>query len=180
MNFILGFILLVNGASESEAFWMFKILAEHPDFMWMGLFEDSLPLLRFLEYLSMTVLRDNHSDFLDFLVQEEIEESFWLTKWFMTMFLYNFPAKICARFWDYIITSSVFGIISLIDGLLFVFKKHFMKGNSFDFLESFSQITQDEKKLTNPKDPLFLNFADVVKNADKCNIKKSRIAKLAT
>jgi len=58
MNFILGFILLINGANEPEAFWMFKVLAEHPDFMIMGLYETQLPLLGFLEYLTKKVLAD--------------------------------------------------------------------------------------------------------------------------
>lgn len=141
MNFILGFILIINGNSKSQAFWMFKVLSEHRDFMLMGMFEDSLPLLRLLEYLAMIVLRDNHSDFLEFLAREEIEQTFWLTKWCMTLFLYSFPQMICARFWDYMITSDIFGIVRLIDGLLFSFKPHFMKGDSFEFLETFSQIT---------------------------------------
>lgn len=33
---------MINEANETEAFWMFKILAEHPDFMLMGIFETDL------------------------------------------------------------------------------------------------------------------------------------------
>lgn len=57
MNFIVGFILMINGANEVEAFWMFKILAEHPDFMIMGLYENCLPLLKFLEYFTKEILK---------------------------------------------------------------------------------------------------------------------------
>ena len=48
MNFLLGFFLLINGANEEESFYMFKALAEHPDFMLMGLYEIKFPLLLFL------------------------------------------------------------------------------------------------------------------------------------
>ncbi len=45
MNFIVGFILLVNGGNELEAFWLFIELCRHKDYMLMGFYEDGFPML---------------------------------------------------------------------------------------------------------------------------------------
>lgn len=41
MNFVIGFLLLVNGGNEVEAFWFFVELCRHKDFMLMGMYEES-------------------------------------------------------------------------------------------------------------------------------------------
>jgi len=141
MNFILGFILLINGANEAEAFWMFKILAEHPDFMLMGLYEDELPFLKFLEYLAKELLKNKLKDLMEYFEEQDIPDSFWLTKWFLTLFLYNFPPKICSRLWDYFITNDVFSLIKLMIPILDVFKHRFMAKDACSFMECFTELT---------------------------------------
>ncbi|EAS04528.2 rab-GTPase-TBC domain protein (macronuclear) [Tetrahymena thermophila SB210] len=180
MNFILGFILMINGSKEDEAFWMFKVLAEHPDFMLMGLYENELPLLKFLEFVAKQILKEQCSELLDFFEQNDIPDSFWLTKWILTLFLYNFPVKICSRFWDYIITNDIFSIIKLFIPLLNIFKKEFMSHEDpCSFMECFTQLTQDEEKLTNPQSEFYLKINDLVKKADSYRIEKKTIAKYA-
>jgi hypothetical protein len=39
MNFVAGFMLITNGGNDEEAFWLFKRLAESPEFLATGLFE---------------------------------------------------------------------------------------------------------------------------------------------
>jgi hypothetical protein len=41
-----------------------------------------------------------------------MEPTIWLQKWFMTLFLYSFPMRLCIRLWDNI----------LVEGILFMFK----------------------------------------------------------
>ncbi|KAL4502978.1 hypothetical protein ABPG72_014207 [Tetrahymena utriculariae] len=181
MNFILGFILMINGSQENEAFWMFKVLAEHPDFMLMGLYENDLPLLKFLEFVAKQILQEQCKELLNFFEQNDIPDSFWLTKWILTLFLYNFPVKICSRFWDYIITNDIFAIIKLFIPLLNVFKKEFMSHEDpSSFMECFNQLTQDEQKLTDPQSEFYLKINDLVKKADSYRIEKKTIAKYAT
>ncbi|KAL4455494.1 hypothetical protein ABPG74_012646 [Tetrahymena malaccensis] len=180
MNFILGFILMINGSKEDEAFWMFKVLAEHPDFMLMGLYENELPLLKFLEFVAKQILKEQCKELMDFFEQNDIPDSFWLTKWILTLFLYNFPVKICSRFWDYIITNDIFAIIKLFIPLLNVFKKEFMSHEDpCSFMECFTLLTQDEEKLTNPQSEFYLKINDLVKKADSYRIEKKTIAKYA-
>lgn len=63
---------------------------------------------------------------MSFFESEDIPDSFWMTKWFLTMFLYNFPVKICARFWDYIIANDIFAMISLFVPIMDVLKNEFI------------------------------------------------------
>lgn len=180
MNFIMGFILMINGAREEEAFWMFKVLAEHPDFMLMGLYENDLPLLKFLEYVAKKVLTENCKELIEFFDQNDIPDSFWLTKWILTLFLYNFPVKICSRFWDYLLTNDIFSLIKLFIPILDIFKKEFMShDDACSFMECFTVLCQDEAKLTDPQSEFYLNINEIVKKADSYKIEKKTIAKYA-
>lgn len=51
MNFWVGFLLLVNGGNEEEAFWLFTTLCWDPKYMLIGLFEEEFPLLDFLIFI---------------------------------------------------------------------------------------------------------------------------------
>jgi len=73
--------------------------------------------------------------------EQEIQDSFWMTKWFLTFFLYNFPVKLCSRFWDFLITSDIFSLVRLTVAILDVFKNRFMEGDATTFMECFSQLT---------------------------------------
>ena len=48
--------------------------------------------------------------------------SFWLTKWYMSIFLYNFPVGICLRIWDIFIKDGLFSLISFIFPIMAVFQ----------------------------------------------------------
>ncbi|KRX08518.1 Rab-GTPase-TBC domain [Pseudocohnilembus persalinus] len=51
MNFIVAFLIIVSQGNEIESFFGFLQLLEKPDYLFLGLFEDHLPLLKFLNYV---------------------------------------------------------------------------------------------------------------------------------
>ena len=56
MNFVVGFLLLINGGNEIEAFWTFVTMARDSRFLMMGFFERGFPLIDFYMYLFFEVL----------------------------------------------------------------------------------------------------------------------------
>lgn len=108
INFVVGFILLINGGNETEAFWLFAALTktsnirtEHPKMEGLrGFYKKHFPLLQQYFYQ------------FDHIFQEELPELFrhfqdicipnllWLQKWFQSLFLYSFPLGLCVRIWD--------------------------------------------------------------------------------
>ena len=56
----------------------------------------------------------------------EVPNSFWMTKWYMTMYLYNFPVNVCLRIWDYIMVEGIFGLVYIIIPILKIFEKDFL------------------------------------------------------
>lgn len=48
MNFVVGFLLLVNGGKEEDAFWLFTEICRHKDFMLMGFYEVDFPMVNLM------------------------------------------------------------------------------------------------------------------------------------
>ena len=57
MNFVLGLLILVSGGNEIEVFWAFRALVQNPEFLIIGLFEDNMPLLKFLEFIGDDLMK---------------------------------------------------------------------------------------------------------------------------
>ena len=72
---------------------MFKVLAEHPNFMLMGLYENDFPLLSFIEYLTNKMIKKHLNSVWKHLKVINVYNSYWLTKWILTLFLYSVPIK---------------------------------------------------------------------------------------
>lgn len=51
MNFIVAFLLMMSAGNEKESFWVFLFLSRDPNYLFMGLFEDKLPLMLILIHL---------------------------------------------------------------------------------------------------------------------------------
>ena len=63
-----------------------------------------------------------------------IPPSSWLSKWFMTLYLYSFPVEICIRIWDFILLEGIFGLVKLIIPIIKVFEKDFMSMDGLDVI----------------------------------------------
>ncbi|EGR29665.1 TBC domain protein [Ichthyophthirius multifiliis] len=169
MNFLIGFMLLVNGGNEQEAFLMFKVLAEDPNFMLMGLYENDFPMLKFLEYCVGKSMKKYLKEVWNHILFLEIEYSYWLTKWILTLFLYSIPIQCCARLWDFLISNSIFGICELVVSMLYVLQDKILCLNDQIQFMQFFQSNNFEK----------LNMSQIVGLCEKFPVKNSCIAKYA-
>lgn len=50
---------MVSGGNEIDAFWCFVSLVKNRDFLIIGLYEDGMPLLKFMEFITEKLL-DKH------------------------------------------------------------------------------------------------------------------------
>jgi len=100
MNFLLANILLHTNRSESDAFYLFRMMMESPKYGLHHIFVHGLPNLRtfsdILDWLIMTRHPDLHQHF------EEIgfEPLFYSQNWIMTLFSYMVPFVELAAIWD--------------------------------------------------------------------------------
>lgn len=127
MNFVIGFLLLVSGGDEIDTFWAFLQLVKRSKFLMIGLFTEDMQLLKFMEYLTEQFVKKEMPKFYNKFKELEVPNSFWMTKWYMTLYLYNFPVNICLRIWDFFISEGIFGLISIIVPILRVFEKDFIQ-----------------------------------------------------
>ena len=94
MNYVMGFILMISGGNEEEAFWFFVSLMDGNSIINPGygqFFTEGFPLYyQYIEQFDiifeekMPTLK-SHFDEIDF------SGPIWLQKWFITVFLYSFP-----------------------------------------------------------------------------------------
>jgi hypothetical protein len=137
MNFVLGFLLLVSGGDEIEVFWSFITLVRRSKYLMIGLFDREMPLLRFIEYVTEEYLVEKLPRVINKFRELEVPNSFWMTKWYMTLFLYNFPVNICLRIWDFFLVEGIFGIVALIVPIMRIFENDLANMEAIDVLEFF-------------------------------------------
>ena len=142
MNFLVGFMLLINGGNELEAFWMFVTLARDHRFLIMGLFEKDLPLLDFYIYIFYEILHKEIPEVYSYLKQQQIPDQMWLLKWFMTLFLYSFPPKYVIKFWDFIFQEGLIGMIKIALGIINFIQKDLVKLDICGLDQLFRHLTE--------------------------------------
>jgi len=118
MNYIVAFLLLVNGGKDEEAFWMFITLARDHKFLAMGLFEKQFPLLEFYKFIFYELLQRELPALYQHIHKQQFPDLLWLFKWFLTLFLYSFPPKHVIRIWDFILAKGLFSMIQIAVSIL--------------------------------------------------------------
>ena len=121
INFLIGFFLMVNGGNDEEAFWLFAaITKKNQNFHMVGNFEgglegfytDRFPLYHQFVYQFDKLFERKIPKLKTHFDNIGYPAPVWLQKWFMTLFLYSFPMKLCIRLWDNL----------LVEGLVLIFK----------------------------------------------------------
>lgn len=126
MNFIVAFLLMMSGGNEGEAFWVFVLLSRDSNFLFMGLFEETLPFMHILIYIFECKLKVVLPKLFDHFQLILLDSMLWVWKWFITLFLYSFPIEIVTKLWDYIIVNGGLSLISLGLALASHYEKHFL------------------------------------------------------
>ena len=145
MNFIVGFLLLVNGANELEAFWMFITLARDHRFLLMGLFEKDLPLLDFYIFAFYQILEVEMPEVYAHIKQQQIPDQLWLLKWFMTLFLYSLPPEMVVEIWDFLLEDGLLGMVKVALGITKAIEEDLLSLDIFGFDQLFNHLKGEKK-----------------------------------
>ncbi len=132
MNFVLGFLILVSGGNEIDVFWAFVQLVRRTKYLLIGVFLESMPLLSFLEFVTENLLEQKLPKFNKKFQDLGIPPASWLSKWYMTVFLYSFPVNICTRIWDFFLLEGIFGLVKIVVPILKVFYTDFLAMDGLD------------------------------------------------
>jgi len=65
----------------------------------------------------------------------DLPDTYWMTKWHLSLFLYNFPIKIVRRIWDFFLTEGIFAMAYIVVPILKVFEQEFLKMEALQILE---------------------------------------------
>ena len=160
MNFIVAFLLMVNGGNEHEAFWFFVGLARSHDYLLMGFFERNFPLLNLYHHVFYEVFKRDLPNLHEYLLNQQIPDQLWITKWLLTMFLYSLPQCVVVRIWDYLFSENLFALIKISIGLLKIIEKDLMNLDTLGFDILLRHIKGDKKKLNQDDDYIF-NIEDI-------------------
>ena len=118
MNFVVGFLIIMSGFKEEDAFWAFasfmrnKIPSDPIQVNGLeGLYSEGFPLLRVLQTLFRSLLNKIIPVVREHIERIDIPDVLWLHKWLSTLFIYSMPIAHCIRFWDYIFANGVSGLL---------------------------------------------------------------------
>jgi TBC1 domain family member 10 len=96
----MGFIaaLLLSYMSEEDAFWMLVCLMEKYDMK--RLFLPHFPLLQECFFVYEELIRKRLPKLHEHLEKEQVHSSMYVSQWFLTLFVYQFPFPVILRIWD--------------------------------------------------------------------------------
>jgi hypothetical protein len=150
MSFLVGFLLLVSGGKEMETFWAFVTLARDVKFLVMGFFEKDFPLLELYMHIFYELLLVKMPNLYTHLKSQLIPDQLWLLKWFLTLFLINFPASQAIRIWDFIMQEGLLGLIKIALSLAKVLEKDMLGLDIAGLNQLFTDLRENHSK-SNPE-----------------------------
>lgn len=171
MNVFAGFFLIMSNGNEVESFKFFIEMSNDPSFFLVHLFEENLSFLKFLIFLFERKISQHLPSLYLFLKKIDLPYDAWLVKWFLSIFLNGFGFSQSMRFWDYILSTDIYSLITLAVAILKTnyhkFEKQKDNWEKIDFYNFYENIQKN------------LDVEKCLKEADKMKIgTKDRNCKL--
>lgn len=88
-------------------------MAQKENFMMTGFFEDGFPLLELYQGLFWDLLEKKEKDYCSHIREWELPEPAWISKWFLTMYIYSFPLEVVVRVIDYVLVGGLFFLVKV-------------------------------------------------------------------
>lgn len=126
-NFLAAFFLEVSGGSELESMNFAIQLLKNERFMLIGCFDDSFPLVYFLNFLFHKKLAKIDPEVAEAIKTLGLPDEVWLHKWFMSLFTGYFPVYFCSRVFDTLLATDIFIMVSIVVALVKQIRKAFLK-----------------------------------------------------
>ncbi|KAL0205216.1 hypothetical protein P9112_000523 [Eukaryota sp. TZLM1-RC] len=164
-----GFIaaVLLMFQSESDAFYTFLTLMTSPKFEMNKLFCDLVPKVKESNWILSQLIKSKLPRLYDHFQAESVPVDVFSTSWFLTLFFYSFPFKLCLRIFDSFIYQGWKIIFKVGLGLLRLYENELLE---LDFTGIVKGIQHD---LPNKVEPDLLMSTIV-----KIKIKSADLTKL--
>merc|ERR1711977_815808 len=95
--------------TEEESFWMIvNLLSDNGKYQLRGLYKEGLPLLH-LRYFQFNQILNRFLPNIYNLLNTKLNctPEFYTSKWFITIFCYDFPFNIVLRIWDCYLNEGI-------------------------------------------------------------------------
>lgn len=115
-----------------------------------GFFEDGFPLLVLYQRLFWDVLKAKSSSLAEHVLSWDFPEAAWLSKWFLTLYIYSLPMEIVVRIIDYVIATGLFFLVKVGVQLMLTFHSHFLQMDMLDFDDFLKQVKDSPAILLDP------------------------------
>lgn len=148
MNFIIGFILCVNGFDEFGCFSFITNLFVKKKNLYFGIFSENFPVLKFLVFGFYDILEISNFKVFKKLKKIGFFNELWITKWFLSFFVVSFENEFLLRIFDFLVLKDIFGLIFICVILVEQFEKIILKE---DF-ENLSLFFGNKQKIKNSLD----------------------------
>lgn len=139
MNFVVGFLLLISGGNETEAFCLFQRMGLDGRFHVLGLFESNFPIVNLYCFIFWKLMRETNDDLKNHLEKLGVPDHAWISKWFMMIFLYSLPLDVICRVWDFILSEeSLLASVKIALALMKILKPDLLRFEEiFEIMEYF-------------------------------------------
>ena len=177
---MVAFIQLVSGARENEAFWFFYAVLEkshnlNPFDGLQGFYAENFPLLTQYQNVFNELFEDYIPDLYNHFKNEGFPESMWLSKWFMSCFLYSFPFGLCIRIWDNLMAHGTQFIFNVGIAILFLLKDKILALEDLgDINEYFKLLREDDSR----EEPQLPPYEDIITEAQGVVFPNERMLEL--
>lgn len=157
MNFIGALCLLLSGNQLETGFVLYaKVLSLKSSLFRMAYkecFNYDFPLL--IKYLvkAKELLMKYQRSIYDKIVEYDVNEHTWLSKWILTLFLSQFEINIVLKFWDVLISQGIDSILIICLTIVEIYKEELEKTES---LIEFSRIICHEMVIDKERSELLI------------------------
>jgi Rab-GTPase-TBC domain len=162
MNSLAGILLIVSDGNEKESYGMLENICF--TMRGKGLFEYGFPLV-------VDLCEEFHKSLIEtipamhrFIVEVELDDNLWITKWFMTLFSYSFKLDCVLRIWDAIFAYGLGFMVNIALGLVNYLQKDLINKTLEDILEYLPETNE-----------LSVDIDKVLGYSNKYSIKSNRI-----
>lgn len=187
INFLMGFFLMVNGGNDEEAFWLFvAITKKNQNFGMVGNFEgglegfytDTFPLYHQFVYQFDKLFEQKLPKLKDHFDQIGYPAPVWLQKWFMTLFLYSFPLKLCIRLWDNLLVEGLVLIFKFPLAIMEILEPVLLKANFEEVNDILSNLRTCDDPDIDPKKAVLPNIERIINKARRVKLDPEELRSL--
>jgi hypothetical protein len=164
MNFISGFVLEVSGFKEFETFDFLIQFLKSPSRLFIGLYEDSFPMLGFLTFMFDKLLQMMDKERYQQVLKCGIPKEMWLVKWLLTLYTGYFTKQFLLRIWDYLVIEDYMGPVFVALVIVLITKKQLF----VSFEKTIMRIQNTEKLCS------LIDFRKFIKKLQKIKISVKR------